>query len=329
MAQWSFPFADNNGDRVYNDGDFSLFYENLFKSGVVATVGNALRITQQTGGGMQIVVKSGAAILRGRQYYNTEDLAVNVPVASATQDRVDSVVVRLDLGSRAITLAYKQGDVNVQRDESVFELQLATINIGRNTVNIFDANITDKRADETVSGYSSPYEKISVSGLEDQYQNMLQNAFESFKTTANDNMTELQQLLTNQQAIFQAWFSNLQTQLDTDAAGNLQNQLNKLTATENVLTITHNLGDYPNVMALYWEYGLGTVGLEEQPEGISFDGTAPETIPIKVIHLSRNQVQIKVPIDYAMTNPVVEAVSAKNINLTEGIKSMQIKLGVI
>src|SRR5699024_4530859 len=89
---------------------------------------------------------------------------------------------------------------------------------------------------------------------------------------------------------------------------NLQNQINQLTADNQVVSITHNLGRYPDVQVLYWEYGLGTVPLEEQPEGISFDGTAPETIPIKVVHPSRKRMQIHVPIDYAMTNPTIKQI---------------------
>jgi len=329
MTQWSFPMLSVDGDRGSNHTDFANFYKNLFSNGVALMVGEALRVKSSPGGGMRLVVSSGASIINGYQYQNTEDFALQVPVASSTQDRIDSVVIRHDVSAREIIIAYKQGNIDVERTDLIWELQLATVGIGKNTVNIFAENINDKRSDEVACGYSSPYEEVSVSGLESKYNSMLQNTFNEFSSSADTNKSYLAQLLTDQQTTFQTWLTNLQNQLDTNQAGNLQNQLNLLTASEDILTITHNLCDYPNVMALYWEYGLGTVGLDMQPAGISFDGSAPETISIKVKHLSRNQVQIKVPIDYTMTNPVVEAVSAKNINLTEGIKSMQIKLGVI
>ena len=123
--------------------------------------------------------------------------------------------------------------------------------------------------------------------------------------------------------------SGLQDELDENQAGNLQNQINQLTADNQVVSITHNLGRYPDVQVLYWEYGLGTVPLEEQPEGISFDGTAPETIPVKVVHPSRRRMQIQVPIDYAMTNPTIKQIKNNEYILTEGIKSMKILIGVI
>lgn len=326
MAQWSFPFADNNGDREYNDADFALFYDNLFTDGVIMTVGNGLRVEQPSGGGMNIVVKSGAAILGGRQYYNTEDMAVSVPVTSTVQDRTDSVVVRSDLGSRAITLAYKQGDTTVQQDDMVYELQLATVNVGRNTVNIFNTNITDKRYDESVCGYSSPYEKVSVSGLEQQYESMLQQTFDSFVATASENETDLQQLLTDQQSLFQAWFYDLQDELDANQAANLQQQIYMLTPTRQTFTIKHNLGRYPQAHVLYWEYGLGTVPLEGQPSYAPWDGEAPYTIPVKVRHTGRNELDIVVPFAYSMTNPIITELGNNEFILQEGIKSMQIRI---
>ena len=329
MAEYVFPFASVDGDRMYSDMDFALFYNTIFANGIVALVGDKLKVEQLPNAAMKVRVLPGAILIQGRHYLVTELIELNVTPGSSTADRTDSIVAQLNMLERTIKLVYKQGSTALTRNENIWEMQLATISVPRNAPAIFNSQIKDTRSDKLVCGYSIMNGELDVKGVEQQYVSLLQQAFESFKSAANTNKLDLAQLLTNQQTTFQNWLTNLQTQLDTNAAGNLQNQLNKLTANTNILTITHNLGDYPNVMALYWEYGLGTVGLEEQPEGISFDGTAPETIPIKVTHLSRNKIQIKAPIQYAMTNPVVDVVSAKDINLTEGIKSIKIKLGVI
>lgn len=329
MAEYVFPFASVDGDRMYSDMDFALFYNTIFANGIVAFVGDKLKVEQLPNAAMKIRVLPGAVLIQGRHYLVTESIELNVTPGSSTADRSDSIVAQLNMLERTIKLVYNQGITTVIRNENIWEMQLATISVPRNATAIYNAQIKDTRSDSTVCGYSIMNGELDVEGVEQQYVSLLQQAFESFKSAANTNKLDLAQLLTDQQTTFQNWLTNLQTQLDTNAAGNLQNQLNKLTANTNILTITHNLGDYPNVMALYWEYGLGTVGLDMQPTGISFDGTAPETIPIIVKHISRNQVQIKVPIQYAMANPVVDVVSAKDINLTEGIKSIKIKLGVI
>lgn len=329
MAEYVFPFASVDGDRMYSDVDFALFYNTIFTNGVVALVGEKLTVTQLTNAAMKVQVKPGAILIQGRQYLLTESIELNVTPGSSTADRVDIIVAQLNMLERKIKLVYKQGTTSLTRNENIWEMQLATLNVPRNTTAIYNANIKDTRSDTAVCGYSIMNGALDVKGVEQQYHSLLQQAFETFKGVANTNELDLQQLLTDQQATFQSWLTNLQTQLDGDVAGNLQNQISKLTATENVLTITHNLGAYPIVSALYWEYGLGSVPLESQPEDISWDGTPPESIPVVAVHLSRNQVQIKVPVDKSLLNPVVVAKSANEINLTTGIKSMQIRLGVI
>lgn len=326
MTQWAFPLLSIDGDRQYSDGDFAQFYKLMHRTGIFITAGDALRVKSSPDGGMRVIVSTGGAFINGRGYMNTEDLAMQIPVASSSQDRLDSIVLRLNLDSREIKLVHKVNSISVERTEQIFELQLATINVQRNTVNIFNENITDKRSDEAVCGYSSPYEEVSVSGLEQQYNDMLQRTFDEFVARADNNQLDLEQLLTDQQATFQNWLSNLQNQLDDNQATNLQNQIDRLTANNEVIEIEHDLERYPNVQVLYWEYGLGTVPLEEQPEEISWDGTSPETIDFKAYHDSSKKVRIHVPIDYAMTNPVVTELTENKYLLVDGIKSLQIDL---
>src|SRR5699024_12470759 len=158
-----------------------------------------------------------------------------------------------------------QGNTNVQRDENIWEMQLATISVPRNATSVYNSQITDKRADVNVCGYSKLQGNLNVDGLEQQYQSLLEQMINEFEQSATTNQGNLEQLLTDQQALFQTWLSGLQDELDVNQAGNLQNQINQLTADNQVVSITHNLGKYPDVQVLYWEYGLGTVPLEEQP----------------------------------------------------------------
>lgn len=326
MAEYVFPFASVDGDRMYSDVDFALFYNTIFTNGVVALVGDKLKVEQLPNAAMKVRVLPGAILIQGRQYLLTESIELNVTPGSSTADRVDIIVAQLNMLERKIKLVYKQGTTSLTRNENIWEMQLATLNVPRNTTAIYNANIKDTRSDTAVCGYSIMNGALDVKGVEQQYHSLLQQALEAFKGTANTNKLDLQQLLTDQQATFQSWLTNLQTQLDGDVAGNLQNQISKLTATDNLITITHNMGEYPNASILYWEYGLGTVALEEQPEGISWDGTAPETIAFTATHPSRSKIQLKVPTDKAMTNPKVESISSREVLLTEGVKSILVRL---
>ena len=329
LAEFYFPFTSVEGDRAYSATDFATYYDNIFTSGVIATVREKLRVTEDENVGMRVRVLDGAIFIQGRLYLLTEPMVVNVIPGSSTTDRTDSIVVQLDTLERDIKVVYKQGSTTLQRDENIWEMQLATISVPKNATSVYNSQITDKRSDLTVCGYSKLQGNLDVLGMEQQYDSLLEQMITEFEQFANTNQGNLEQLLTNQQALFQTWLSGLQDELDLNQAGNLQNQINQLTADNQVVSITHNLGKYPDVQVLYWEYGLGTVPLEEQPEGISFDGTAPETIPIKVVHPSRKRMQIHVPADYTMTNPNIKQLKNNEYILTEGIKSMKILIGVI
>lgn len=98
-----------------------------------------------------------------------------------------------------------------------------------------------------------------------------------------------------------------------------------LKANHGNIEIYHHLGYYPRIEVLYWEYGLGTVPLEETPAGISWDGTAPETIPFKVLHPSSTKLEIKVPKRYMMTNPTMTKIE-EGYFFQEDIKSMQVRI---
>lgn len=296
LAEFYFPFTSIEGDRKYNATDFATYYYNIFTNGVIATVREKLRVSEAAETGMRVDVHTGSMFIQGHLYLLTEPMTINITPGSSTSDRTDSIVVQLDTLERDMKVIYKRGNTSVRRDENYYEMQLAVINVPRNATSVFNSHIVDKRSDLTVCGYSKLQGNLDVAGMEQQYESLLQQMIAEFETHATTNQRNLEQLLTDQQTLFQTWLSGLQDELDSNQAGNLQNQINQLTADSQVVSITHNLGKYPDVQVLYWEYGLGTVPLDEQPEGISFDGTAPETIPIKVVHPSRKRMQIQVPL---------------------------------
>lgn len=204
--EWSFPFADVDGDRMYSDTDFAEFYSHLFTNGIFMTIGSGLKIRESASLGMRVRVGSGALVINGRHYLNTEESEMQIPVASALQDRVDSIVVKLDLSNRTMQIAYKQSDTTVVRTDTIYEMQIAKIAVARNTTQVINANITDTRGDSKVCGYSSPYQKVDVGNLLDQFESEL---------SQNKN-------------VFEAWFQNLKDQLDDNQAANLQNQIDAI-----------------------------------------------------------------------------------------------------
>lgn len=208
MTEWSFPFADNKGDRAYSDKDFAKFFSAWFANGVFINVGGGLKVLGSTNG-MNVTLKSGAANINGRVYYLNDNQAFSVPVASNSQDRTDSIVIRLDLASRVINAVYKQSDTTVTRNDNVTELQIAKILVPRSSTSVLESNISDMRSNKTVCGLASPTDPIDVGDFTTQYEALFNS---QLTQNAND---------------FTAWFANLKSQLDSNQASNLQNQIDK------------------------------------------------------------------------------------------------------
>ncbi|WP_230317944.1 hypothetical protein [Lactococcus lactis] len=221
MTQYSFPWNDVNGDRLYDADDFMRFFAAFLKTGVVMSYKGGLRV-RSAQSGMNIQVGSGSAVIGGSSYLNDADIGIQVNVASSIQDRVDSVVLRMDKNARATQLFYKPGDTTVARNDTTYELQLATISVKTNATQITDADITDMRSEPTVCGWSTPFDNINVDGIVDQYK----------------------QIFEQKDLEFQAWFQNLKNQLDDNQAANLQNQIDTLTSTKaDDDKVVHKTGD--------------------------------------------------------------------------------------
>ena len=273
MGEWAFPFADVDGDRMYSDTDFSTFYAHLFTNGVFATVGTALQIRESASLGMRIRVGSGGATINGRQYLNTEESEMTIPIASALQDREDSVVIRLNLSDRTMKLFYKQADVSVVRTDTTYEMQLARIKVARNITQIKNVDITDTRADPKVCGYSSPFQKIETGDLLAQFKSELEangvlfeDWFAQVKADYQVYLTDAQNYIGQGKVDFQSWVDSVKEIIEAvDPGGELLSQFNTLKQTTEkyiptgfTFIIEHNSEYQPDIKVTTYKNALGT-----------------------------------------------------------------------
>ena len=203
-------------DRTYTAEQMSLYFKGLVSDGVIANVGNMMAVTPSSG--MTVQVGTGRMFIDSRWLQNSSALNISISAAHATLARKDIIVARLDYSNRIISIVAKNGTPaatptapTVQRDGTYFEMKLAEIYVSAGATSIAAANITDTRQNESVCGY--------VTGLVDQI----------------DTAGMWAQL----EADFGDWFDEMKDQLTTDAAGNLQNQINTITG--NVSTNTSNI----------------------------------------------------------------------------------------
>lgn len=330
--EWSFPWLSIDGDRMYDDSDFSRFFEGLFSYGVSLTTANALKVTASPNGGMKVQVDSGYSFT-GKVFLNSSAKALSIDVASSTQDRTDSIVVRMDKSVRDVFLAVKKNDTTVTRTSDVYELQLATIRVPRNVSSITGDLITDKRADEKVCGYSSPFQKVNVSGLEDQYTALLKAIIDKMNQYTEDEKVkfeaDMQAILTKgneyiqqAQADWQTFLESISQSMEGDVALNLQKQITSLTPDQLLFAKNDLPFDYPIVEVLALINGFGITPLGEE----NWLGDIPETIPNKIGYPTKNAITVKVPTDWKMSAPKISEVSPFVYLLNEGNKSVQIKI---
>ena len=303
---------DGTYDRAYTSADWAKYFENIFRNGVMMSVGEALRVTAADSVGMRIVVKAGSASLKGYQYINTSAFAVPIDVASSTQDRTDSIVVRHDLNARQAYVAVKKGNVSVERSTEVYEIQLATVKVPRNSSAITADLITDKRSDAKVCGYSTPFANVSVSGLEAQYEAMLKKIVETNKASYEKILND-----------FKNYVAKAQTDMDSNIEEIIRTGINEMKATEDLPAIEHNLLGYPNVQVLYWEYGIGLSGLANEPTGLG--GSNVKKIPHSVEYLDLFSFKVKVPMNFKMVNPTVTKIDNRTIRFIEAYKVIEIR----
>lgn len=330
--EWSFPWLSIDGDRMYDDSDFSRFFEGLFSYGVSLTTANALKVTASPNGGMKVQVDSGYSFT-GKVFLNSSAKALSIDVASSTQDRTDSIVVRMDKSVRDVFLAVKKNDTTVTRTSDVYELQLATIRVPRNVSSITGDLITDKRADEKVCGYSSPFQKVNVSGLEDQYTALLKAIIDKMNQYTEDEKVkfeaDMQAILTKgneyiqqAQADWQTFLESISQSMEGDVALNLQKQITSLTPDQLLFTKNDLPFDYPMVEVLALINGFGITPLGEE----NWLGDIRETIPNRIGYPKKNAITVKVPTDWKMSSPKISEVSPFVYLLNEGNKSVQIKI---
>lgn len=225
----SFPFTsevtfDNSGfpqfDRAVGSDVLRSILSNYYSNGVFGISNtNCFKVVASNGGGMTLTVQPGACIINGATAYNKDETRITLANGEALP-RIDTIVLRLDdnKAQRSIRVEVIKGIAQSQptkpshvREGAVYDLVLANVLVKANVATITNANITDTRIDKSVCGFVSAINNLNIDSLYMQ-----------------------------QKAMFDAWFEGVKNQLSTDAAGNLQNQINGLkptvTAVNNALT---------------------------------------------------------------------------------------------
>lgn len=201
-------------DRAISSEPLRNLLHKLFTDGILPDVSTNLQVV--AGSGMNIVVKSGFAIVQGCLKLEENDRTLALQASSATNDRIDTVVLRLnsnddqrycDLYIREGTPTTNPTRPNLVRSDSVYELGLADIFVSKTITSITQSKITDTRYEAERCGVISSLSEYDTTTIYSQVQ------------------ADLKEFKATEQADFLAWYENIKDILDESAAGHLQSEI--------------------------------------------------------------------------------------------------------
>lgn len=228
-------------DRPFDSQDQAEVFKRFFSNGVFMEEPDNLQVVQSDG--MTVKVMPGYCMVEGRPGSEPETRTMVVQAADETYDRIDTVVVRLDVNreKRAGDLYVVQGSPGpnpvrptLTRTSSIYEIGLGDLLVQAGQTSIGTAKITDTRMDTARCGIVTPFASIDTTTLYKQLESATQEAVDL-----------------------------AQGAIDGTLAGDLQSQINAANA--EIASLREQMGDLKP-----WEtiYPVGAVY-------ISFDKTSP------------------------------------------------------
>ncbi|MBD5143284.1 MAG: hypothetical protein HDT22_06705 [Ruminococcus sp.] len=206
MVTYGF-FDSIDGDRKYNADDISNFFLKLISDGVFPTPADSMQVQEVSG--MTVKVSAGWGFINCKWIHNDSDLYLTLDEPDIVLDRKDRIVMRLNKNTRLIEIAIKKGTPaesmytappELQRDESIWELSLAYINVEPDAKNrgIRQMDISDERPYEHLCGWvTGRIQEIDTTNLFAQYDNAFWSFFHAIKETFVPNATLVRQLSTS------------------------------------------------------------------------------------------------------------------------------------
>lgn len=225
--------SDGTYDRTYNADQMSTYFEGLVSDGVYESVDDAMQVLAGTG--MQVQVGAGRAIIDSKWIKNTAAYPLIINAAHVTLNRYTAIIIRLDLSARTIIITTKDGEnattpvkPAITNSETIKELCLAYVYVGRGVTAITQANIEDARPDNNVCGWvTGIVQQVDTSKLFLQWQTAYEEFYKQMQSWQNEQETEFSDWQqqqetgfsnweTSQKAAFDTWFSALTDQLNVN-----------------------------------------------------------------------------------------------------------------
>ena len=175
-------------DRTYTANDFTSYLKELVSNGVFINESNNLQVVSSSG--MRAIVKPGSGWIDGHKLDNTADYVISFDSSDVLLDRIDRVIFYTDSVERAMGIKVLKGTPatnpvapTLTRNETRYEMALASVLIKKQATSITTANITDTRHDKAVCGVvKGLIEEIDTTSIFNQYNDAFNSWFNNVKT---------------------------------------------------------------------------------------------------------------------------------------------------
>ena len=238
-------FYNSLGDRKYDAIQMSEMFDGIINDGIFASIGTGFVVKADTGNIVNVGI--GKAWFNHTWTKNDAILPITCEESEVLLDRIDAIVIEVNalnevrdnfIKSIKGTPSSEPVNPTLSKSGNVYQYALCYIYRKAGSTEITQADITNVVGSEETPFITGLMQTISLSELLGQWEDKLDQFvasetadFDADYQILKNNMEAAAAVLTewtkSEQATFLDWFNSMKGQLSTDAAGNLQNQIDK------------------------------------------------------------------------------------------------------
>ena len=239
-------------DRLYDAIQMSQIFDGIISDGVYATYKKGFVVKSSTVSG-QIIVQPGRAWFNHTWTYNDADMPVEAPDPEVILDRIDALVIDInsDLAYRENKITWVTGTPSsqnparptlahtnthnqyalcyVHRYGDTYEIKQDDITnvIGTSETPFVTGIIDTINVDDLLLQWTAQFETF-LNDRQHRVDTFIAETEADFFAWMESEKTDWYQWLSDNRTYWNNWFSHIQTELDGDVAGHLQNEIDNI-----------------------------------------------------------------------------------------------------
>ena len=199
------------GNRAENAEFFARYFSRFVGNGVYASPSDGFLV--KSGGGLDLKIMPGDAFINGYFAFCTEEQIISL--SSGIEETVYRIVLRMDRVSGCITLEVLDDNIELTRNENVYELALADVRVGASSSYIFQSDIVDLRFDSELCGMvTALIDQLDTSAFAQQLDAVIADSADAYASQLDFIAAAEQE--------FNLWIDSLHERFSEDDIVNLE-----------------------------------------------------------------------------------------------------------